>query len=183
MDGHDLTVWFARIGYLLYLIVVQLDFTGRADTRWSTRRTLWIGAYLFHLAHVLAAYQLVHRWDHSAVWEQTAERTERLVGWRVGEGVIVNHLFLLLWTADLGWSLVAPSSYRRARPARFARHAIWLFMYVNGAILFALDGFRWINLAALGILGFALLAERFRAARPASSAGPSHPPGSVAPDR
>jgi hypothetical protein len=59
-------------------------------------------------------------------------------------------LFLALWLADALWWWVAPVGYQR-RPVSLERTrlAIFLFMFGNGAIIFAGNGARAVGVPAV----------------------------------
>ena len=59
-------------------------------------------------------------------------------GARLVWGLYVNYAFIALWLADSAWSWWDPSGYlRRSTAARDVLLVIFLFMFVNGAVVFA----------------------------------------------
>jgi hypothetical protein len=101
-------------------------------------RIPWTLGALLALAHALAAFHLRHAWSHAAAQADTARQTEEALGFAVGGGVYVNYAFLALWTADAAWWWGSEATFRR-RPAALdaALRVFVLFMFVNGAIVFA----------------------------------------------
>ena len=67
-----------------------------------------------------------------------ARQTAAVTGIAWGGGIFVNYLFLAVWLADAIWWWIAPVAYihRSARVER-TRLALFVFMFANGAILFA----------------------------------------------
>jgi len=90
------------------------------------------------LAHSALAFHLRHDWSHDAALRDTARQTEALTGLAFGGGLLVNYLFLALWIVELAWWWKAPTTYRRRAPELDGVvRAFFLFMFVNGAIVFA----------------------------------------------
>ena len=110
-------------------------------------RLLWtVGAALM-LVHSLTAFAAFYEWSHQVALAATARQTEAVTGVASGWGLFVNYALLLVWIADAIWWWVSPSSYER-RPASVAGfvHGFLVFMFVNGAIVFA-DG--WMRVAGI----------------------------------
>jgi hypothetical protein len=116
-------------------------------------RWWWTVALAVYLLHVVSALHFYHRWSHAAALHHTAQRTYEVVGWWWSGGLYINYAFTLLWIGDVLWWWLAPQHFVR-RPAWLARtwHGVFVFMAVNGAIVFAVGGFRWVSLGALLVL-------------------------------
>lgn len=90
------------------------------------------------LAHSALAFHLRHDWSHEAALRDTARQTEGLTGLAFGSGLLVSYAFLALWIVESAWWWRSPATYRRRTPALdVAVRAFFLFMFVNGAIVFA----------------------------------------------
>ena len=90
------------------------------------------------LVHVLLAFHFVYAWDHEAAVTATARQTAAVVGWGWRGGIFVNYVFLAVWLADVCWWWAAPAAHAsRSLRLETARLAAFLFMFVNGAIVFA----------------------------------------------
>jgi hypothetical protein len=65
-------------------------------------------------------------------------------GWNWGGGLYVNYAFALAWLGDVVWSWVDPSAWL-ARPEWLAWtvRGFFLFMILNGAVIFASGAARW----------------------------------------
>jgi hypothetical protein len=147
---EELVRWSVWLSLLLYTA---------AMTRMLCRkrgRGLWTLAWLAYLLHVAAAFHFVHHWSHAAAMEHT-----RQVG-GFGEGIFVNHLFTLLWTADVAsWWLWPAWHAQRSRWIDGLLHAFMLFVIVNAAVVFAEGPMRWAGVAMLAWLaGAAWYARR-----------------------
>lgn len=126
------TIWLALLAYTAAL---TLQLLHRSD---HFARLLWTLGCLAYLLHVAAAFHFVHGWSHAAAVEHTA----RVGGF--GEGIYVNHLFTLLWTADvLSWWLWPGWHARRPRWLDVALHGFMLFVIFNAAVVFVDGPARW----------------------------------------
>ena len=101
-------------------------------------RRLWTISLALALLHAVVAFELVYQWSHEAASVDTARQTAAVTGIVWGGGIYVNYLFLALWLGDAFWWWIAPGAYiRRSVRIERARLALFVFMFVNGAILFA----------------------------------------------
>ena len=106
-----------------------------------------------YMGHVLLAFGLHYDWSHATAYAETATQTEALTGWRWGGGLYLNYLFSAVWGVELGWWRWAPESYeRRAHGAELAMRVFFLFMIVNGAVVFVSGPQRWLGVAIVGVL-------------------------------
>ena len=81
-----------------------------------------------------------HGWSHAAAYAYTAARTDELLGLRWGGGLWVNYAFTILWVGEALWWQMWPESHaRRPRAWKPAVRGAFLFMIVNGAVVFV-DG-------------------------------------------
>lgn len=104
----------------------------------ALRRALWTTAFVLCAIHVARALDVEHHWSHAAAEQHTAEVTARVIGVDSGLGIYVNYAFLALWAADVAWAWLAPSYYlRRAALVNAAISATFLFIFFNGAVVFA----------------------------------------------
>jgi hypothetical protein len=114
-------------------------------------RASWTVAIALSMLHVLLAFELVYAWSHEAAIEATVRQAaDRFgAGWR--GGIYVNYVFLAIWLADVCWWWAAPASHAsRPRRIEVARRAFFLFMFVNGAVVFASGVGRAIGAVAVG---------------------------------
>jgi hypothetical protein len=117
--------------------------------RWS-----WTIGIVLALVHVYLAFERVYAWDHEAAIvatvQQAADRFGQ--GWR--GGIYVNYVFLALWLGDVcWWWIAARSRAARSFAVEAARVAFFVFMFVNGAIVFASPPGRWVGIVAVaGVL-------------------------------
>ncbi len=147
--GEILIRWTIRLAMGCYAAVLAGAILGHrppATTTWT--RSVWTAGCLFFLAHMLAAFAYYHHWSHAHAYLDTAEKTAAALGWRFGGGIYFNHLFAIVWTADVLWSWLAAGNYRR-RPAwaTAAVHGFMLFIAINGLVVFKGGAVRWVSLA------------------------------------
>ena len=101
--GTLLTVWSARIAFLLYAAALAAWLTGFP----RAARLAWISGFLVYLSHVGSAFHFHHHWSHAAAYEETARQTAELFGIRSGGGLYFNYAFTCVWALDairIWWS-------------------------------------------------------------------------------
>lgn len=112
-------------------------------------RAEWLAGWLMFLVHVAAAFHLAHGWSHTTAYEH-AEQTAG-----VGEGILVNYLFGLVWGADVVWLVGFPSSYaRRPRWVGWAVHGFLTFVVFNAAVVYGTGFIRWVGVILFAVLGW-----------------------------
>jgi len=122
-------------------------------------RGAWTVGALAALGHAAAAFHFRHGWSQRAALSETARQTAALTGLDWGGGLYVNYLFLAVWTADACWWWLDPATFdRRPRPLDRAVRAYFLFMFVNGTVVFAKGPIRALGTAA----ALAVLAAWYR---------------------
>jgi hypothetical protein len=116
-------------------------------------RAIWTAGVLLLATHTLAAFHIVHGWSHRAAAAETARQTAALTGIDWGGGIFVNYAFLAVWAADAGWWWASPDSYRsRSHTIETAVFLFFVFMFVNGAIVFAHGAMRVLGAAAVTLV-------------------------------
>ncbi len=107
--------------------------------RWST--AAWRFGAISFLVHVGAAFEWVHGWSHAQALAATAQQTRAVTGWNSGGGLWVNYAFAATWVwVALFWPRL-PLTARRIWVGWF------LFMELNGAVIFVSGAKRWFGLA------------------------------------
>ena len=128
-----------------------------AEYLWFTRRRaafrgrawLWTAAAALCIVHSALAFAVHHRWSHDAALRQTAAQTAAVTGIAWGGGLYVNYAFLLGWAVDVLLLWRAPQRYlARSAVTNAVVSAIFLFMFVNGAVVFASGPARVLGVAA-----------------------------------
>ena len=124
----------------------------RCPAAWRAARLAWTTAALLAVAHAAAAFHFHHAWSQRHAFVTTASQTAAVTGLNWGGGLYVNYAFLVLWTADAAYWWHAPSEYR-ALPSWLAtaRAFTFLFMFFNGAVVFAHGATRWLGVACVGL--------------------------------
>jgi hypothetical protein len=115
-------------------------------------RALWTAAIALAFVHVALAFHLVYGWDHDAAVAATAQQAADRFGWGWRGAIYVNYVFLALWLADVCWWWAAPASHAsRAFQVEAARVALFAFMFINGAVIFASGLGRLVGIAAVAV--------------------------------
>jgi hypothetical protein len=124
--------------------------SARSD-RWA--RAIWTVGIALALIHVVLAFQLVYAWNHEAAVAATVRQAADRFGWGWRGGIYVNYVFLALWLADVCWWWLAPAAHA-SRSARLetARLALFVFMFVNGAVVFASATGRVVGIASVTVV-------------------------------
>ena len=148
-----LTVWSIRLALLLFSLAVigRLLRLGRLATQggWKTIRAIWVTACLLAVLHVVAVFGYVMNWSHQAAIEDTARRTQQMIGVTFGGGVYFNYMFLLVWTCDAMWWCGWPDRYLRRSQLWDALVIGYLwFIAFNAAVVFESGAIRWLGLLA-----------------------------------
>ena len=142
----------------------------------SGNRAVWLsglGLFAF-IGHVVCAFHFHHHWSHAAAYRDTAQQTAEFAGWNWGGGLYVNYLFTLVWLGEFLWLTCSPTTFaRRARWIVWAIRGFFMFMILNGAVVFAKAPMRWYGL----LLCLLLALSWWRHSAPASPSSirlPSH---------
>ncbi|MFO0810457.1 MAG: hypothetical protein U0746_17670 [Gemmataceae bacterium] len=144
-----LTAWLALLFYAMAVAV-------RRERPRSARR-LWSAGLGAMAVHVVCAFGFMHAWSHAGAAEFTDRQTLALTGVDFRGGLWVNYAFLILWLADVAWWWIDARSYEsRPRAVEWGVQAVFAFLFVNAAIVFASGVGRW-----LGVATFAALAAKW----------------------
>ena len=137
MDDSDLPLvrWTVRLAVACYAARVLMDVGDVGSHR--ARRGVWTVGLAFYLAHVVAAFHVVHHWSHAAAWAETARQTFELTGWRSGAGLWANYAFTLFWIGDVAarWAS-GPRDWRRFGWLSIAVHGVFAFLVFNATVVF-----------------------------------------------
>ena len=113
-------------------------------------RNLWLLGSFFSLLHTLVAMGFYHQWSHWLAFEDTARKTQLVLGVRVGIGIYFNYAFVMIWLFDALWWIGRPNSYvQRPQWINWWVYGFLIFIAVNGTIVFESGTVRWISVAAL----------------------------------
>ena len=152
------TIWMSVLAWAASEVLRRAP----ADRR-AAASGLYAGGAVLLVAHTIAAFALRHDWSHAAALAETARRTHEMTGVASGSGLYLNYLFVVVWTLDAAWWAIAPRAYwRRSRALDLGVFVFFVFMFVNGAIVFAAGPMRFAGAAAVT----AALAARVRLPRP-----------------
>jgi hypothetical protein len=111
---------------------------------WRVSRGVWTVGALSLVVHAAAAFHYRYGWSHTYAIEATAADTAAVTGFEWGGGLYINYAFVALWTADAAWWWLGAASYAaRRRALSVTVSAIFLFMFLNGVVVFADGPMRW----------------------------------------
>ncbi len=145
------TVWLSVAAW------AATEVLNRVMRRDKAARRAWTAGAGLLAIHIAIAFHTRHAWSHDAAYVTTARQSEALTGVAAGWGLYLNYLLLVVWLADAAWWWLRPSAYgRRRRAVDVAVFSFFLFMMVNGAIVFAVTPMRWFGVVCVA----AVLAAR-----------------------
>jgi hypothetical protein len=126
-------------------------------------RAMWTIGIALALVHVTLAFHLIYAWDHKAAVTATVQQAADRFGWGWRGSIYYNYVFLALWLADVCWWWLARRSHAsRSSTLEIARLAIFAFMFVNGAVIFASGLGRLVGIVSVTVVLFASLTRRSR---------------------
>lgn len=148
------SIWIALLAWALSEVMRRA-----ASDRAAIARGAYAGGALLLILHIALAFQYRHGWSHAAAFAATAARSEAMTGFASGAGIYLNYLFAAVWAADAAWWLARPRAYRgRSRAIDMTVFAFFVFMFVNGAVVFAAGPMRLAGAVAIGAAAAARLA-------------------------
>lgn len=149
--GEFLTLACVWVSLTAYTVSVVLQL---ARVQSAAARIAWVAGCAAFAGHVVSAFHFYHDWSHTAAWQETERQTTEVTGFRTGIGLYLNYLFTVVWLADAGWWLAAGDLRYAARRRRVwvSLHVFFLFMIVNGAIVFAAGAGRWYGVALVAMI-------------------------------
>jgi hypothetical protein len=113
-------------------------------------RGMWTAGVALAAVHVVLAFERVYGWDHGVAVTATARQAADRFGWGWHGAIYVNYAFLAAWLADTAWWWIDQGSHAaRSRRVEGARLALFLFMFFNGAVVFASATGRIVGAAAV----------------------------------
>lgn len=139
------TIWLSVIGWAAAEVLRR-----GGDERLRAGRVIYTAGALLLAVHSAAAFELRHGWSHAAAFADTAARSAAVTGVAAGAGLYLNYLMIALWCGDAAWWWLRPAGYRsRARAADTGIFLFFLFMFVNGAVVFVSGPMRVLGAAAV----------------------------------
>lgn len=138
------TIWLAVVAW------AASEVLRRGGERRRAARAMYAAGALLLVIHTAAAFELHHDWSHASALAETARRSADTTGFASGSGLFLNYAFIALWLADAAWWWLRPHAYRhRARLVEALIFAFFVFMIVNGAVVFAAGPLRMLGAAAV----------------------------------
>ena len=148
------TIWLAVFAWAAAEVL-------RGRGRLPAARLAWTAGAGLLAIHIALAFHYWHGWSHAAAYESTARQSAQLTGVASGWGIYLNYALLIVWLADAAWWWAAPRAYAtRSRAIDRTVFAFFLFMMVNGAVVFATTAMRYAGAAAVVIAVAARLRAR-----------------------
>lgn len=139
------TIWLAVFAWAGTEVLKAM----RRDRR-AIARALWTAGAVLLAVHTAIAFQFWHGWSHAAAYEATARQSAALTGVAAGWGLLLNYAFVLVWLADAAWWWLNARAYEtRSRRIDKALFAFFLFMMINGAVVFATSPMRIVGALAV----------------------------------
>lgn len=118
----------------------------------ATARAVWTAGAILLTVHTAIAFQFWHGWSHAAAYESTAQQSAALTGVAAGWGLYLNYALVLVWLADAAWWWFDARGYTaRSRRLDIAIFAFFLFMMINGAVVFAMSPMRFVGALAVAV--------------------------------
>ena len=106
----------------------------RAPLERAARAAFTAGGLLL-LVHAALALHVRYGWSHHAAARDTARQTREVTGLAFEGGLLVNEVFLVLWSLEAFRWWRAASSYRsRGRAVEWAVRAFFFVMFASGAV-------------------------------------------------
>ena len=151
--GDDLTRHTIRLALLFYGVAAALMLR-LEPAEWRTvsararlARCCWTLAWAAYLVHLAMAFHHYHHWSHA----DAVRHTRDVSG--VGEGIYVSHAFTAVWTADVLWWWLRPTSYAtRSAWIDWALHGFMVFIIFNATVVYEEGFIRWAGAALLTVL-------------------------------
>jgi hypothetical protein len=113
-------------------------------------RVVWTAGAAAMVVHAAAAYALLYDGRQDVALAAVARQTAASAGVSTGAGLYVNCAFIAIWIADAAWWwTVPPAKAVLVGPWPWARFAFFLFMVVNGTVVFADGWMRWLGVVAV----------------------------------
>jgi hypothetical protein len=140
-------------------------FMRRSPASDRVARASWTIGIALALIHVFLAFQLIYAWDHEAAIAATVRPAAERFGMSWRGGIYVNYVFLMIWLADVCWWWWSPVSHA-SRPMGLERTrlGVFVFMFLNAAVVFASGGGRLVGTASVVVV---LVASLWRGPRTA----------------
>jgi hypothetical protein len=151
--------WLAILGVRGSIAAAMLAWAAAEWLRWRVpsraiaARRIWTAGAFLAVIHAVAVFHFIHGWSHEAALAHTARQTAALTGLDWSWGLYVNYAFIALWLVDAAWWWWDRQSYeQRNRHTNDALLAIFLFMFINGGVIFAPWPARGVGIAAIALV-------------------------------
>ncbi len=173
--GFVLTAWTIRAAMICLALVLlmrlrrsdlETNALGDADQSAAEPAKLaypvlasyiWLFGSLCALFHAFFAMGFYHQWSHDLAIEDTAQKTDSLLGLSFGAGIYFNYVFVVIWLLDAIWWIVNSNHYEsRSSWITWMIYGYLIFIAINGAIVFETGPVRRFGIAVLILFGILL---------------------------
>ena len=138
------TIWAALTLY----VIGEYGRTHHQAAAWP--RLVWGLSSLVYLMHVVTAFEFHHDWSHAAASAYIARQTEAIIGVAFGVGLWINYAFSAVWIVEALWSRQWTTQCTRNRATwTVAVRLFFLFMILNGAVIFTSGPRRWLGIVVM----------------------------------
>jgi hypothetical protein len=136
---------------LLFYMIGEFGRARQPIAAWA--RPVWLLGCTCYVIHVVSAFGLHHNWSHTEALAYTASRTKSMFAVETGAGLWVNYMFSAVWIMEAAWSRRwnLTSTINQSRWTLIVR-MFFLFMIINGAIVFVDGPRRWLGIAGVTTL-------------------------------
>ncbi len=144
--------------WLALALFAAAQLSRRSPGAQTDSASVWFSALglLAFASHVILAFEFHYDWNHATALAKTAAQTEALTGVSSGNGLYLNYLFGLVWLAEVCWW--TNSTARHTNRTNWIERAVrgfFLFMIVNGAVVFVDAPRRWLGMVVVSVLLYA----------------------------
>ena len=127
------TAWLSLAAWVASEAILS---TARPRREERARASFTFGA-LALLLHTGLALHWRHAWSQADAMREIARQSAEVTGIAFGSGLFVNYAFVAFWLAEaVAWWFRPSRFLARSAGARWASRAVYVFMFVNGAIVF-----------------------------------------------
>jgi hypothetical protein len=157
VSGKEAAVLAIHISSALYAAAVALWLLRERPGFARIARACWAAACGLFVTHVALAFHFYHGWSHADALKETARRAAEATGSSTGNGIYLNYLMILIWSADAVWWLLRPAAYEsRPRAIEGVVHAFLAFMFFNAVVVFGSGWLSGAGIAATAVLAMLL---------------------------
>lgn len=147
------TMLVATLAWAAGEVLMRRSPSDDRRARWA-----WSLGVALALVHAALAFHFAYAWSHAVAAQATMQQAADSFGWGWSGGIYVNYAFLFFWLMDVIWWWAKPASHgTRSGRLETVRLVVFVFMFVNGAIVFASGVGRVVGIASVAVVLLASL--------------------------